>query len=340
MSDANKSYIFKASVVVKVLVTGGAGYIGSVLCQLLMDEGFEVRVIDRLLYGGQSIAGFMNNDAFEFHKGDICNKAEVERAMVGVDHVVNLAAIVGDPNCAAHPEEAVRTNVEGVKVLFNAAENQGVSKFISASTCSNYGKMADPNALVNEDSELRPVSLYAETKVAMEEFLMGQDRDGCCKPTMLRFATAHGLSPMMRFDLTVNHFTKDLALKRELEVFGQQFWRPYCHIFDLSRAILAVLNSPSENVEFEVFNVGATSENYTKGMIVQEIQQSIPGAKVKYVDKTEDPRDYRVSFEKISRVLGFSVEKTVPKTIRQVRQAVEDGLFTDPDAAEFNIGQG
>lgn len=324
----------------KVLVTGGAGYIGSVLCQLLMNKGYEVRVLDKLLYGGQSIAGFINNDLFEFIKGDICNYEDVVKAVDGVDSIINLAAIVGDPNCAAHPKEAKRTNVDGVKNLFAIANENGVKRFISASTCSNYGKMENPNAYVTEESELRPVSLYAETKVEMESFLLEQDRQVACKPTCLRFSTAHGLSPMMRFDLTVNHFTKDLALNRELAIFGEQFWRPYCHIHDLSRAIIAVLEAESHLVSFEVFNVGATDQNYTKGMIVEEIKKLLPGAKVKYVKKEEDPRDYRVSFDKIHNTLGFTLEKSVVKTISQVKQAIDDGLFQDPDAEEFNIGQG
>lgn len=324
----------------KVLVTGGAGYIGSVLCQLLMNKGYEVRVIDKLLYGGQSIAGFMNNDLFEFIKGDICCPEEAGKAVDGVDAIVNLAAIVGDPNCAAHPEEAKRTNVEGVKNLYHLANEHGVKHFVSASTCSNYGKMKDPSAYVDEDSELRPVSLYAETKVEMESFLLQQERDVHCKPTCLRFSTAHGLSPMMRFDLTVNHFTKDLALGRDLAIFGEQFWRPYCHIHDLSRAIIAVLEADSKLVSFEVFNVGATDQNYTKGMIIEEIKKLLPDASIKYVKRDEDPRDYRVSFEKINKVLGFTLEKSVVKTIYQVKQAIDDGLFKDPDAEEFNIGQG
>ena len=289
----------------RVLVSGGAGYIGSVLVKLLIQQGFKVRVIDILRFGGEAIVELLNDDNFEFIKGDIRNKEDLVAALKDVDYAVNLASIVGDPACAKEPELARSTNVEGSKLFYNTANEMGVQKFVMASTCSNYGKMEDPNAYVNEDSKLAPVSLYAETKVEVEKFLLSQPKDNVCKPTCLRFSTVYGLSPRIRFDLTVNEFSKDLAMNKELVVFGEQFWRPYCHVVDLCRGVIAVLNAPDKKVAFDVFNVGCTEENYTKQMLVEEIKKQIPEAKVKYVQKNEDPRDYRVSFEKIKERLGF-----------------------------------
>jgi nucleoside-diphosphate-sugar epimerase len=195
--------------------------------------------------------------------------------------------------------------------------------------------MADPSEFVHEDSELRPVSLYAETKVAVEQHLLSSDKNNTCKPTCLRFSTVYGASPRSRFDLTVNEFTKELALGRELVVFGEQFWRPYCHVVDLARSVGAVIDADADKVSFEVFNVGDTSENYQKQMIVDEILKVIPDAKVKYVKKDEDPRDYRVSFDKIKNQLDFSVTKKVPDGIKDILTIVQAGFFSNPDDGRY-----
>ena len=131
-------------------------------------------------------------------------------------------------------------NLNGAFNTYNAANAAGVKKFVFASTCSNYGKMKDSNEYVNEESEINPISLYAETKVEFENFLLSQDKSNIAKPTCLRFSTVYGLSPRIRFDLTVNEFTKELALNRELVIFGEQFWRPYCHVKDFSNAFSAL----------------------------------------------------------------------------------------------------
>ncbi len=319
----------------KVLVTGGAGYIGSVLVKLLLDKGYFVRVLDNLSFGGEAIVELLNNDNFDFIKGDIRNRKDLEIAMKGIDYVAHLASIVGDPACAVDPDLTKDINVNGAKLAYQVANEMGIKKFVFASTCSNYGKMKDPNAYVDENSELNPVSLYAETKVEFEQYLLSQDQGSIAKPTCLRFSTVYGLSPRIRFDLTVNEFTKELAMDRELVVFGEQFWRPYCHVVDLSRAVIAVFEAEEHVVAFNVYNVGDTSENYQKKMIVDEIKKQLPNAKIKYVKKDEDPRDYRVSSEKIKSELGFEITKKVPDGIRQVIQAVKDGFINNPDDSKY-----
>jgi nucleoside-diphosphate-sugar epimerase len=319
----------------KVLVSGGAGYIGSVLVRLLLQSGYKVRVIDNLRFGGEAIVDLLNDENFEFHKGDTRNNEDLEKAVQGVDYVAHLAAIVGDPACAKEPDLARATNLEATKNFYQIANKNGVKKFVFASTCSNYGKMKNPEAFVNEESELAPVSLYAETKVAAETFLLEQDRNNTCKPTNLRFSTVYGLSPRIRFDLTVNEFTKELALGRELVIFGEQFWRPYCHVVDLARGVLTVLEADEEKVAFDVFNVGDTNENYQKQMIVAEIQKQLPDAQIKYVKKNEDPRDYRVNFDKIANQLNYKISMTVPDGVKQVIKIVKEGFLNDPDEAKY-----
>jgi nucleoside-diphosphate-sugar epimerase len=314
----------------KVLITGGAGYIGSVLCRLLISEGYHVRVLDRLLFGGESIMELLNNSNFEFINGDTRVKEDRKKAIKGMDYIIHLAAIVGDPACAKNTDLAKETNFEATKLLYEEANIQVCKRFVFASTCSNYGKMEDPDVMVNENSELSPVSLYAETKVAAELFLLGQNVGNKCKPTCLRFATAYGLSPRMRFDLTVNEFIRDSTLSKELKIFGEQFWRPYCHVIDLAKSCIMILQADKKKVSYNVFNVGDSAENYQKKMIAKEILKIIPEAQISYVTKNEDPRDYKVTFEKIRKELGFTITRKVPDGLMDIHKAIKDKLFTNP----------
>jgi nucleoside-diphosphate-sugar epimerase len=292
-------------------------------------------VLDNLLFGGEPIVHLLNESRFEFLKGDLLDETIRKKALDGVDAVVHLAAIVGDPACAKDPDLSRKVNLEGSKKMYDDAVLNGVDRFVFASTCSNYGQMEDPNDMVTEESALTPVSVYAETKVASEKYLLGQKGNSDCAATCLRFSTVYGLSPRIRFDLTVNEFTKELAMGKKLVIFGEQFWRPYCHVVDLARSVLSVLKADKSLVAFDVFNVGDTNENYTKKMLVHEIVKQIPDAEIEYIKKDEDPRDYRVSFEKIRKKLGFEITKKVPEGIRQIKLAVTDGFFTNPDDSKY-----
>ena len=222
-----------------ILITGGAGYIGSILCSSLLSEGHSVRVVDSLLNGGEALLSSWSHANFEFVRGDLCDHGVLKTAVDKMEVVVHLAAIVGDPACSRQPELARRTNLEASDALLEASKKAGVSRFMFASTCSNYGKMKDTTRLIDETSELRPVSLYAETKVAFEKTLLDPANTGELCATILRFATVYGVSPRMRFDLTVNEFTVDILTKKKLVVFGEHFWRPYIHVRDAARGIVA-----------------------------------------------------------------------------------------------------
>jgi nucleoside-diphosphate-sugar epimerase len=321
-----------------IMVTGGAGYVGSGLLRALLRSGYRVVCVDCLKFGGESIIDVWHEPNFTFFKVDVNKYEEFEQVLKKYDYdaVVHLAAIVGDPACKRESELAVKTNWESSKWFLDRCMELGIPRFTFASTCSNYGKMADSKSYVDENSPLSPVSLYAEMKVKFETYLLHEveKKETFC-PTSLRFSTVYGLSPRMRFDLTVNEFTKDLALGKELLVFGEQFWRPYCHVADFSRAFMTVLEASSEKVAYQVFNVGDTKENYTKQMIVEEIKKQIPEARIKYVHKDEDPRDYRVNFDKIHNELGFVVSNTVPDGIREVKEIVRSGVIQDPEAQRY-----
>ena len=319
----------------KVLVTGGAGYIGSVLVRQLLNKGYSVRAFDSLKFGGEALYDVMLNPNFEFMMGDVRNAADVKSALQGIDAIAHLAAIVGDPACKKFSEEANETNWDGSVALFEAAEKAGIKRFVFASTCSNYGKMPDPDSFVVETSELNPVSLYAELKVKFEKYLLEERKDSRICSTALRFSTVYGFSPRIRFDLTVNEFTRNATVKGEQEIWGAQFWRPYCHVDDLARSVILVFESPEEKVRANVFNVGSTEENYNKGMVIEEVCKVVPDVKVHYVEMNEDPRDYRVNFDKIKNELGFTITKTVPDGIKEIYTLLKTGIVTDSFAQKF-----
>ena len=318
----------------KILVTGGAGYIGSVLVRQLLNKGYFVRVIDSLKWGGESLFDVMSNKNFELYKGDLRNISDIKESIKGIDSVVHLAAIVGDPACSKFSEEANETNWIASVNLFNECEKSSLDRFIFASTCSNYGKMSDADSYVSEDSELNPVSLYAELKVKFENFLLNEKKNSNIISTALRFSTVYGFSPRIRFDLTVNEFTRNMVLENFQEIWGEQFWRPYAHVDDLCRATVLVLESNPNKVKSQVYGVGDTNENYQKGMIIREINKHVKGD-IKYVAKDEDPRDYRVDFTKIKDELGFKISKTVPDGILEIKKIVESGVISDCYSSKF-----
>lgn len=321
-----------------ILVTGGAGYVGSGLLRELLLNEYNVTCIDNLMFGRESLLDIWYNKNFTFINCDINNNEDLNRVFSKskFDAVIHLAAIVGNPACKLYPDLAIKTNWNSSKRLIEKSKSARVSKFIFASTCSNYGKMDNPEAYVDENSKLTPVSLHAELKVKFEKYMLSEmQKSSWFSPTSLRFSTVYGLSPRMRFDLTVNEFTKDLTLGKELVIFGEQFWRPYCHVKDFSNVFITVLSSPNEKVAYNVFNVGDTNENYTKKMIVEEIKKVLPGSKIKYVAKVDDPRDYRVNCDKIKKELGFNISMTVPDGIMKVKRAIQENLIKDPENQKY-----
>ncbi len=255
--------------------------------------------------------------------------------MAGIDAVVHLAAIVGDPACSRQPDLARAVNLQASLNLIEESKRAGVRRFLFASTCSNYGKMKDADKYVDEETELSPVSLYAETKVAVEKALLASGHNEGWSPTPMRFATIFGVSSRMRFDLTVNEFTMEMLTKKHLKVFGEQFWRPYIHVRDAARAIQLILGSPVETVGGTVFNVGATDQNFQKQQLVEMIRPHAPDAVVEFVHKNEDPRDYRVSFKRISDQLGFQITRTVAQGIEEVAKLVRAKVIGNFDDGRY-----
>ena len=235
-----------------VLVIGGAGYIGSPTVELLLEHGFRVRVLDRLMYGPESLAAFRDNTDFELIEGDVTDIAKLTFATRNASAVVHLAGLVGDPACALDAQFTRHANVVATRMARDVAVSLGVSRFVFASSCSVYG-VSDHE--VCETDDFNPVSLYAQTKIDSEQELLWNPPDGFFV-TILRFATVFGHSRRPRFDLVANLFAA-LALREGIiPVLGPQQRRPFIHVNDLARAIVAVLSAEPNTMQSQIFNVG------------------------------------------------------------------------------------
>jgi nucleoside-diphosphate-sugar epimerase len=312
-----------------ILLIGGAGYVGTAITSHFLKLGYKVRALDNFVYKNQeSIQAYLGDENYEFFAGDLGDENSLKNASVGIDNVVILAGLVGDPITKKYPNESYKINELGVQKCIDFFDNKNIKKMILISTCSNYGLIKE-NELADENFELNPLSLYAKAKVAAELHLMSKKGKVGYTGTVLRFATAFGLSPRMRFDLSVSEFVRDLFFGEELLVFDEHTWRPYCHVRDFARLIEKVINADNEKVNFEVFNAGGEVNNFTKKMIVDTIKEYLPEARIKFGENGSDPRNYKVSFKKAKEILGFEPKFTVKDGIEELLKAFELGVYND-----------
>lgn len=308
-----------------VLLVGGAGYIGSALVPLLLERGYHVRVLDAVIYGTGPIEPYLNHPRFELVQGDFRQVNVVVEALQGMDTVVHLGGLVGDPACALDEDLTVEINLMATKMVAEVAKGYGISRFIFASTCSVYGASDE---LLDEESAFNPVSLYARTKIASERILMRM-ADEHFSPTILRFATVYGLSGRTRFDLVVNLLTAKAATEGVITLFGGDQWRPFVHVEDVARAVRLAIEAPREKTAGRIYNVGHDSQNYTLAQAAEVIRSVIPAAKIVDSGLDSDRRNYRVSFRRIQDELGFEPAWTLERGIRQVHEALERGAVKD-----------
>lgn len=316
----------------KVLVIGGAGYIGSALLPKLLERGYRVRLLDGLLYGTEPIQDLLGHPRLEVIQADFRHVDKVVEAAQDVDAVVHLGAIVGDPACALDEDLTIEVNLMATRMIAEVAKGCGVSRFIFASTCSVYGAS---DQVLNERSMLNPVSLYARSKIASERVLL-QMADSRFAPTILRFGTIYGLSGRTRFDLVVNLLTAKALVDGEITIFGGDQCRPFLHVDDAAAAILKALEAPLEDVRNQVFNVGSDDQNYTIQQIGSLIHRLVPTAVLINGGEDTDPRNYRVSFAKIRKVLGFTPRWTVEQGVQQVIDAIASGKISDYRDAKYS----
>lgn len=327
-----------------VLITGGAGYIGSILTSELLRQNYRVTILDSLLFGGESILPFMGHPNFHFFKADVTEprvvRDAIKRDWQVPNAVVHLAGIVGFPACQAVGRQvAWKYNVEATKLVFEQAADLGVERFVFASTYSNYG-LSEDGKPVTEETPLNPQSLYAETKIASEEFLLSQ-KDAVCAPLLFRFATLYGISPRTRFDLIVNQFVLEAFTKRQLIIYQRGYSRSFIHIRDVVRGVIMGLEAEQDKIRGQVFNLGTENGNYSKNDIVSFVLKRMPETSVEYKDLTfgGDMRDITVSFEKIQRVLGFTTTLDVDDGVREVLFALKSGLIRNPTDDRYRNAQ-
>lgn len=317
----------------RVLIIGGAGYIGPGIAEELLTVGYSVRCLDLLLYNnGLSFISLIKNDRFEFVRGDFSDQQVLNKALEGVTDVVVLGGLVGDPITKKYPRESELINDLGIKEVIDSLRNKNLKRVVFVSTCSNYG-LIEGDTKADENFALNPLSLYAKSKVTAEKYLMDQQGEADYSATVLRFATAFGIAPRMRFDLTVNEFVKDMYKNGEILVYDADTWRPYCHVNDFARLVRTVLGAPLNKVHFEIFNAGGDENNFTKRMLVTKILKHLPNAKARYQEHGGDPRNYRVNFDKVKNTLGFVPKFSVEYGVRELLKALNDGVFDSTNAS-------
>ncbi len=321
-----------------ILLIGGAGYIGNVVAEDFLQNGYKVKIYDNFIYNNTFVKkNFDEKQDISFISGDINDSTKLENELVNIDYVVILAGLVGDPITKKYPNESTAINLDGIKNIFHLLNNKGVEKVIFVSTCSNYGLLSS-DEVADENYPLKPLSLYAEHKVQIENFIMSLKHQTDYSPTILRFATAFGLSPRMRFDLSVNEFTYELANKKELLIYDENTWRPYCHVRDFSILIAKVLESNKNKTHFEIFNAGSDINNATKKNIINIINKFIPDTNVNYSKNGTDPRNYRVDFSKVREVLNFEPHYLIKDGIEELIKAIDESKFTDVENNRNNYG--
>jgi nucleoside-diphosphate-sugar epimerase len=315
-----------------VLVIGGAGYIGSALLPKLLDKGYNVRLLDLLLYGTEPIEGVLGHPRLEVVEADFRNIDKVVEVMRGMDAVIHLGAIVGDPACALDEELTIEVNLMATRMIAEVAKGSGVNRFIFASTCSVYGAS---DQMLDERSDLNPVSLYARSKIASERVLKDMADDNFA-PTLLRFGTIYGLSGRTRFDLVVNLLTAKALVEGRITVSGGDQWRPFVHVDDAALAVFKALEAPLAVINNRTFNVGSNEQNYTISQVGEMIQSIVPAAELVDIPFDGDRRNYRVNFNKIRRSLGYEPQWTLERGIRQVIAAVQNGQVKDYRHAKYS----
>ncbi|WP_394739843.1 NAD-dependent epimerase/dehydratase family protein [Natronococcus roseus] len=323
-----------AEAVETVLVVGGAGYVGSVLCRRLLEDGFAVRVLDPLMYGNVGIAALEDRDRFALYRGDARSVGDVLEAIEGVDAVVHLGGIVGDPATALEPRKTLEYNLHSTQLLASICKYHGLNRFLFASTCSVYGR-TDGTGRCTEDDALNPVSLYARAKIQSERVLR-ELADERFAPTILRMATVYGYSPRMRFDLVGNVLPAKAHEEGVVPVFGGDQYRPNVHVEDVARAYRACLTAPFEDVAGETFNVGSNEQNYRIDELATVVADAFPDASIEYHDDRADERSYRVEFEKLRSRLDFEPTRTIRDHCLELRAAFEADAFGTPTATRYS----
>jgi nucleoside-diphosphate-sugar epimerase len=313
----------------KVLITGGAGYLGSVITETLLDNGYYVTCLDKLIFNQVSLLPYTSNTNFKFVYGDVRNEELLERLCNEADVIIPLAAIVGFPACDAEPQLANEVNFKQIFniVKFTKGKNK---KILYPNTNSGYG-IGVGQTECTEESPLNPISIYGNTKCGAENFLRSNT-----DAIVFRLATVFGVSPRMRTDLLVNDFTYKAITDKYIVVFEKTFKRNFIHIKDVASAFLFMINN-YDKYKYEVFNVGLSNANLSKQELLEKIQSHVKDFAVSYNDYYEDPdkRDYIVSNAKIEAT-GWMPEWNLDMGITELIMAYQ--MIVPKMGSEFRNG--
>jgi len=310
----------------KIIIFGGEGYIGKVLSKSLIDKNYNVSSYDNLTYEDQSFS--FDKNLISINE-DILNTKKLLSSLDSVDAAIILAGLVGDPITKKYPDYSIKVNEIGIKSIIDACITKKINRLIFVSTCSNYG-LIPSDVKANEEYILNPISLYAKSKIKIENYIMSlKNKKLITSPTILRFATAFGYSPRMRFDLTVNQFVKEMWENKEITVYDKETWRPYCHVKDFARLMIKILKAPKEIVDFEIFNAGGDENNYTKEMIAESIKNILSTGKINYLKNDVDPRNYRVNFDKLKKIINFTPKYSIEYGIEEVLSKIKQNKFSN-----------
>ena len=310
----------------RVLVTGTDGYIGCMLAPLLVERGHDVVGLDTGFYRDGWLYNPRNGRLPLTLNKDLRHVTLED--LTGVDAVVHLAELSKDPLGELSPDITYKINHQGSVQLAQLARQAGVSRFVYASSCSVYG-IGDGDDVKTEESAPAPQTAYARCKVLVERDVQTMAGDDF-SPTFLRNATAYGTSPRIRFDVVLNNLSGLAWTTKEIRLTSDGTpWRPLVHILDIAEAVACTLAAPRESIHNQVFNVGDNTQQFTKRMIVDEVAKHLTSPRVAYRDGDTDPRNYRVSFDKIADRLGFRVDNTVQAYVGALVAAVQNGIFDD-----------
>ncbi|HCW32573.1 MAG: nucleoside-diphosphate-sugar epimerase [Candidatus Peregrinibacteria bacterium GW2011_GWE2_39_6] len=314
----------------RVFITGAAGYIGSMVTDFLLKKGHDVFAYDSLVFGGEHLQDFFVSEHFSFERGDIRDIKKITRIFYEwkPQVVVHLAAIVGAPECDENVALTELVNYDATCKIIDLSIEKGIKQFIFSSTCSNYG-IADTSKLANEEDNVSPISSYADTKIRVEKYLKSKTGQNNFAPVILRLATVYGISRRMRFDLLLNEFVRDALINGKLEVFMGNAWRPIVHVIDVVRVIATILEKDPKSLGGEIINVGNNDFNIQKMDLAKAIGEKLENIKIIIASETQDPRNYRVAFSKMEKLLGVKAMRTPEQGIQEILKAAQSNIFKD-----------
>ncbi len=319
----------------KILIIGGEGYIGQIVCKRFIDEQYSVTSLDNLIYKQKNNVSIINSADYTFMQSDLRDFHKLNIKEDNYYGLIILGGLVGDPITKKYPEISYEINYKGIKNIIDRSIKENIQRIIFISTCSNYGLIKE-NERADENFQLNPLSAYAKAKVDIEKYILSlkQKTNSCI--TIFRFATAYGLSTRMRYDLTVNEFSRDIFNQKKLEVYDPDTWRPYCHVNDFADILLLAIEKEKSKIAFEVFNAGSDENNFTKRMIVDKILKHKNSDYVEFISKKgSDPRNYRVNFEKLNSVFNYKCKHSVEDGIKEILKHLDNLKKNNFDTEEI-----